>query len=149
MLAQIDAIADANGIMKQIAVMQTQGMGQLYGMAVGPDDKNVTKVIAQFYQGGLGMPDRDYYFKTDAKTTKIRDAYKVYQVNLLKLMGEDEATATKDAADIYKLESALANASMTRVEMRDPYKLYNKFNLDGANKLTPGMDWKTLFRSEE
>jgi putative endopeptidase len=144
-LARIDAITDANGVMKEIANLQTQGLSELFGMAIGPDDKNVTKLIPQFYQGGIGLPDRDYYFKTDANTAEIREAYKKYQVALLKLMGEDEATATKDAADIYKLEEALAKASMTRVEMRDPYKLYNKFSIDGAMKAIPGVDWKTLF----
>lgn len=145
LLARIDAITDANGVMKEIANMQTQGLSELFGMGIGPDDKNVTKLIPQFYQGGIGLPDRDYYTKTDAATAEIRDAYKKYQVELLKLMGLDEATATKDAAEIYKLEETLAKASMTRVEMRDPYKLYNKFSIDGAMKATPGVDWKTLF----
>lgn len=145
LLARIDAITDANGVMKEIATLQTQGLSELFGMAIGPDDKNVTKLIPQFYQGGIGLPDRDYYFKTDANTAEIREAYKKYQVSLLKLTGVDEATATKDAADIYKLEEALAKASMTRVDMRDPYKLYNKFSIDGATKSIPGIDWKTLF----
>ena len=144
-LARIDAITDANGVMKEIAYLQTQGLSELYGMGIGPDDKNVTQVIAQFYQGGIGLPDRDYYFKTDENTAKIREAYKKYQVELLELMGVDKAIATKDAADIYKLETALAGASMTRVEMRNPYKLYNKYSLDGAAKATPGIDWKALF----
>ncbi|MBS1774371.1 MAG: M13 family metallopeptidase [Bacteroidetes bacterium] len=142
---RIDAITDGNGIMKEIATEQGEGNSQLFGFYVGPDDKNVTKNICNMSQSGLGLPDRDYYFDKDERTTKIRDAYKKYLVDMLKLMGEDEATATKDAADIYKLEEALAAASMTRVEMRDPYKLYNKFNFDGFNKTTPGIDWKMMF----
>jgi putative endopeptidase len=144
-LARIDAITDANGVMKEIANLQTQGLNELYGMGIGPDDKNVTKLIPQFYQGGIGLPDRDYYFKTDPTSAEIREAYKKYQVALLKLMGLDEATATADAAQIYKLEETLAKASMTRVEMRDPYKLYNKYSVDGAMKAIPGIDWKTMF----
>lgn len=144
-LARIDAITDANGVMKEIAVMQTQGLSELYGMAIGPDDKNVTKLIPQFYQGGIGLPDRDYYFNTDPTSAEIREAYKKYQVSLLKLMGLDEATAAKDAAEIYKLEETLAKASMTRVEMRDPYKLYNKYSIAGATAAIPGVDWKTMF----
>jgi putative endopeptidase len=143
-LARIDAIKDANGVIAEVAKQQTEGLNPLFGMGIGPDDKNVTKVIAQFYQGGLGMPDRDYYFDKDPRTTGIREAYKQYQVKMLQLMGADSATAAKDAADIFKLETALAGASMTRVEMRDPYKLYNKFSLDGAAKATPGIDWKSL-----
>ncbi|WP_276132096.1 M13 family metallopeptidase [Polluticoccus soli] len=143
-LSRINAIQDANGILNEVALEHTQGIGQLFGVYVAPDDKNVTKNITQFYQGGLGMPDRDYYFKTDERTAKIREAYKVYLVKMLGLMGEDSTTAQKDAADIYKLETALAGASMTRVEMRDPYKLYNKFSLDGISQQTPGIDWKAM-----
>src|SRR5690606_13505878 len=120
---------------------------QLFGFYVGPDDKNVTKTIAQFYQSGLGMPDRDYYFNTDERSTKIREAYKKYLVTLLELMGEEKATAEIDAAAIYKLEETLAKASTTRVEMRAPYKLYHKYRLDQLNKLTPNMDWKSLFQN--
>lgn len=144
-LKRIDAITDANGILNEISTGYAQGNGQLFAFYVSPDDKNVTKQICQFAQGGLGLPDRDYYFDKDPRTTKIRDAYKVYQVKMLMLMGEDSATATKNAAAIYKLEESLAGASMTRVEMRDPYKLYNKFSIDGFSKLTPGIDWKTMF----
>lgn len=144
-IARIDAISDANGVMKEIAYLQTQGLSELYGMGIGPDDKNVTKLIPQFYQGGIGLPDRDYYFNTDANSAEIREAYKKYQVALLKMMGLDEATAIADAAAIYKLEETLAKASMTRVDMRDPYKLYNKYSLDGAMKAIPGVDWKTMF----
>lgn len=142
--ARINAITDVEGLIKEVALEHTMGISPLFGFGVSPDDKQVTKQICQFYQGGLGMPDRDYYFKTDARSTKIRDAYKQYLVQLFTMMGEDEATAKKDAADEFVLETALAKASMSRVEMRDPYKLYNKFNVAGINGKTPGMDWNLL-----
>ncbi len=142
--ARINAITDANGILNEVALEHTKGVDALFGFSISPDDKQVSREICQFYQGGLGMPDRDYYFKTDARTAKIREAYQQYLVSLFKLMGEDVATAKKDAVDEFKLETALAGASMTRVEMRDPYKLYNKFNVDGITMQTPGMDWKTM-----
>lgn len=144
LLARIDGIQDANGLMNEITREHTEGVGQLFGFYVSPDDKNVTKQIPQFFQGGLGMPDRDYYFNNDARSAKVRDAYKEYQVKLLERMGSDAETAKKDAADIYKLEAALAGASLTRVEMRDPYLLYNKYSAESMNKVTPGMDWKTI-----
>jgi putative endopeptidase len=147
LFARIDGITDANGLINEIVTEQTQGMGQVFGFYVSPDDKNVAKEICQFGQGGLGLPDRDYYFNKDERTAKIRDAYKQYQIDMLKLMGEDEATATKDAAAIYALEEKLAGASMTRVEMRDPYKLYNKYSIDGMNKLTPGIDWHSVMQN--
>jgi putative endopeptidase len=146
-LGRIDAVTDANSLVNEIALEQTQGIGQVFAFYVAPDDKNVTKQAAQFFQGGLGLPDRDYYFNKDARTTKIRDAYQVYLVKMLTMMGSDSVAAKKDAADIYKLELALAGASMTRVEMRDPYKLYNKYNAESLNKLTPGMDWNTILKN--
>lgn len=144
-LSRIDAVKDVNGLLAEIATQQTQGLTPVFHFYIGPDDKNVTQEICQFMQGGLGMPDRDYYFKTDERTAKVRDAYKEYLVKMETLMGNDEATAKKNAADIYKLEESLAAASMTRVEMRDPYKLYNKYNLATLNKLTPNINWNTMF----
>lgn len=142
--ARIDKIQDANGVIKEIAYLHTQGLSQVFGFYVSPDDKNVTQQIAQLSQGGLGMPDRDYYFNKDERSAKIRDAYKAYMVKTLGIMGMDEATAAKTAAGIYALEEKLAAASMTRTGMRDPYKLYNKFSIDGLSKTTPGIDWKAV-----
>ncbi len=143
-LARINNIKEVNGLIEEIALEHTQGIGQVFGFYISPDDKNVSKQMCQFMQGGLGMPGREYYFDKDERTAKIRDAYKRYIPKMLMLMGDDSITAEKEAAEIYKLESTLAGASMTRVEMRDPYKLYNKFNTDGLGKLTPGINWKTV-----
>lgn len=143
-LARIDAIKDANGLATEIAKMHTEGLSFVYSFYISPDDKNVTKQICQVNQAGLGMPDRDYYFNKDERSAKIRDAYKQYQVKLLMLMGMDEATAKTNAAGIYALEEKLAAASMTRTERRDPYKVYNKFDIAGLNRLTPGLDWKMV-----
>ncbi|MBX2904416.1 MAG: M13 family metallopeptidase [Taibaiella sp.] len=143
-LARINAITDAASLLSEISLQHTEGLGGVFGFYVSPDDKNVTHEMCQFGQGGLGMPGKEYYFDNDARTQKIRDAYKKYLVNMLMLMGEDEATAAKDAANIYGLEEKLAKASFTRVEMRDPYKLYNKFNLAGITAKTPGIDWSSL-----
>ena len=144
-IGRINNIKDANGVMAEVALEQTEGIGPLYGFSVSPDDKNVTKEICQFGQGGLGMPGREYYFDKDERTAKIREAYQQYIPKMLSLTGD--AKAEKNAADIYKLELALAGASMTRVEMRDPYKLYNKYDIASAGKAMPGTDWKTMLTS--
>jgi putative endopeptidase len=144
-LDRINAITDANGILREVATEHTLGMNPLFSFGVSPDDKNVAKEICQFFQGGIGMPDRDYYFKTDKRSSDIREAYKKYLVNLMVMMGSDSATAKKDAEDEYKLEEKLAGASMTRVEMRDPYNVYHKFALADLNKQTPGVDWVSIF----
>lgn len=145
-MRRIDGITDANALLAEITMMHTQGMGQAFSFSVSPDDKNVTKQICQFGQGGLGMPGREYYFDKDERTSAIRAAYQEYIVKMLTLMGQDATTAKKNGEDIFKLELALAGASLTRVEMRDPYKLYNKFSIDGINKLTPGIEWRNLMQ---
>lgn len=143
-ISRINAVKEPADLVEEIATEHTQGIGPLFSFSISPDDKNVSKEICQFGQGGLGMPGREYYFDKDDRTTRIREAYKQYIPKILMLMGDDSITAQKEGADIYGLELSLAGASMTRVEMRDPYKLYNKFNLAGISKLTPGLDWNTL-----
>ena len=143
-ITRINNIKDAAGVLAEVTTEQTEGLGTLFTFGISPDDKNVTKEICQFGQGGLGMPGREYYYDQDARTAKIRDAYKQYIPTMLELTGEDKAKADKEAEGIYKLELALASASMTRVEMRDPYKLYNKFDIAGIDKETPGLEWKDL-----
>lgn len=141
-LSRIEKINDPEGVMREVAMEHTMGLSPLFGFNISPDDKEVTKEICQFYQGGLGMPDRDYYFKTDARSTKVRDAYKDYLFTLMKLMGsQSKEDAQQNAEDVYKLEEVLAGASMTRVEMRDPYNVYHKFSLEGMSAESPGIDW--------
>ena len=143
-IARINAIKDAKGLLAEITLEHTQGIDQVFSFNISPDDKNVSKEICQFGQGGLGMPGREYYFDKDDRTAKIRNAYQQYIPQMLGLMGESAADATANAAEIYKLELALADASMTRVDMRDPYKLYNKYSLKAIDKVTPGLNWATL-----
>ena len=143
-MARIDAIKDTKGLLAEIALEHTEGLGPLFSFGISPDDKNVSKEVCQFGTGGLGMPGREYYFDNDARTAGIREAYKAYIPQMLMLMGQSEAQARADAADIYKLELSLAGASLTRVEMRDPIRLYNKYDLAGISKETPGLDWKQL-----
>lgn len=144
-LDRIDKIETPQGVLDEVATMRAQGLGQIFSFYVSPDDKDVTKQICQIYQGGLGMPDRDYYFNKDERSTKIRDAYKAYQVQVFEMMGMDVATAQATAAEVYALEEKLAGASMTRIERRDPYKTYNKYDLASFSKMTPGMDWNDIF----
>lgn len=142
-LAQIDAITDPSGVLKEVAREHTVGLNPLFNFGISLDDKNVTREICQFYQGGLGMPDRDYYFNKDARSTKIREAYKQYLAKVMTLMGDSNAAA--NAAAEYKLEETLAAASMTRVEQRDPYNVYHKMSISSLNAATPGVDWKGVF----
>lgn len=144
-LDRIQAIQNADGLMNEIARMTTEGMNPLFAMYVGPDDKQVTKNICNLFQGGLGLPDRDYYLKTDARETEIRQKYVAHITNMLQLSGETSEEAGKHAQTIMALETKLAQASMDRVTMRDPYKLYNKMSIAQLSEQSKGVDWKKYF----
>lgn len=143
--ADINNIKDANGVLSEIVDLRKKGMSQLFAFYIAPDDKDVTKQICQLSQGGLGLPDRDYYFKTEERYVKIREAYQQYIQNILVQSGMSEADAKKGATDIFNLELKLAQSSLSRVEMRDPDKMYNKYSFSGFSAVTPGMDWNSIF----
>ncbi|WP_101443567.1 M13 family metallopeptidase [Pontibacter ramchanderi] len=144
-LERIKGIKDANGVLNEVAYLRTSGSGApMFGFFVGQDRKNVEVMIPQLSQGGTTLPDRDYYLKNDARSTRIQDAYKNYITKLFTLTGTDEATAKKNAEMIFNIEKQLAAAQMARVEMRDPHKTYNKFAVADFSKTTPNMDWKQL-----
>lgn len=144
-LDRIQGIQNAQGLMDEIARMTTEGMNPLFAMYVGPDDKQVTKNICNLFQGGLGLPDRDYYLKTDARETEIRQKYVAHITNMMQLSGETSEEAGKYAQTIMALETKLAQASMDRVTMRDPYKLYNKMSITQLSEQAKGIDWKKYF----
>ncbi len=146
--ADLDRLAKLNShadVLDAVANMRVQGIASpLFGFSVSQDSKKVTEYIPQIGQGGTTLPDRDYYLKNDARSTKIRAAYLEYVRDMFKLTGVDDATATQNAAAIMALETQLAGAQMSRVEMRDPQKLYNKFFVPDLSKTTPSMNWTDL-----
>ena len=144
-LARINKISDLTGVINEAATMRTTGLGSpFFGFYVGQDRKNVNKNVPQLSQGGTSLPDRDYYLKTDARSLKVQEAYKTYITTLFKLIGTPEAEAAKNAETIFNFEKALAEAQMSRVEMRDPQKTYNKFVVADFNRLTPALNWQAL-----
>ncbi|HEU4950734.1 MAG TPA: M13 family metallopeptidase [Holophagaceae bacterium] len=124
-----------------LAKLHNRGFGGGFGFGVGQDDKDSTKYISGFYQGGLGMPDRDYYLKDDARSKAVRDAYQAHIVRTLQLLGDSAEAAKAEAATVMKLETALAQASWTRVENRDPQKTYNKLTMADLAQKAPGFGW--------
>jgi putative endopeptidase len=145
-LDRIQAITDVPGLLKEIAKEHTEGMGQVFGFGVSPDDKNITNEICQFYQSGLGLSTKDDYFAKDKRSVDNRAAYLKYIEDMLLQMGTDAAAAKQGAQDIMKLETALASASMRPVEMRDPQKLYNKYDLKTLSTQSPNMEWSTMMQ---
>ncbi len=147
-LERLAAITGKEQVLTEIATQRTHGVGGLlFGFGVGQDDKNVNEYIPQINQGGTSLPDRDYYLKNDARSLAIRAAYLSYVTDMFKLVGDDSTTAMQKAKGIMALETGLAKAQMSRVELRDPIKTYNKFSLADFSATTPGLDWKTLFAS--
>lgn len=144
-LDQINAITNHEQLLDVIVSLTKKGVPTVFGAYVGPDDREVTKIIAQFGQAGLGLPSKDYYTDKDEKSVANREAYKKLIQDFLKMSGQDEATAAKNATAVFNIENKLAAASMYPAEMRDPQKLYNKFSLADLNKKTPNIDWIKLF----
>jgi len=144
-LQQAAAVKNVQGVLDQAATMRTSGIGSpLFGFYVGQDRKNPTVMIPQLSQGGTTLPDRDYYLKNDARSTKIQEAYKKYITQLFTLTGVPQAIAQKNAENIFNLEKKMAAAQMSRVEMRDPYKTYNKFAVADLSKATSNIQWNSL-----
>jgi predicted metalloendopeptidase len=144
-LAKIDAMKDRNDVLKEIAHLHMMGVNALFNFGSSQDDKDSTHDIANALQGGLGMPDRDYYTKDDEASKKLRDAYVAHVTKMLTLLGEPAEKAGEDAKKILALETSLAQASRTRVELRDPQKNYNKMTQDELQKLTPDWNWGDYF----
>lgn len=139
------SVQNTNQVLDEIVYLRTQGIaGPLFGFFVGQDRKHPNTMVAQLSQGGTSMPDRDYYLKEDARTKKIQAAYFTYLNTLFMLAGETEATAKQRAETVFRLEKKLAAAQMSRVEMRDPYKTYNKFLVSDFSKKTPAVDWASM-----
>jgi predicted metalloendopeptidase len=145
-LKRIDAIEDRSDLLKAIAHLHTIGVNAFFQFGSGQDAKDSTREIAQAVQGGLGLPDRDYYIKSDEDSKKKRAAYIEHVTKMLTLLGETPGKAAEDANKIMAFETALAKASRTRVELRDPQKNYNKMSPADLQKLTPDWNWSEYFK---
>jgi len=144
-LQRIDAIKNVNEFLSLLAENATQGLRSgVFGFSIQPDRKNVTVYIPSLSQGGTSLPDRDYYLKNDARSSTIRKAYQQHLTNMFKLIGENAAKAEQDANTVLRIETALAKAQMSRVEMRDPYKTYNKLAVKDFSATTPTIDWNWM-----
>jgi len=146
-LQKIDSIKNKEDILKYVNELQLENNNPLFGLSVVPDDKNSTVYIAAFYQTGLGLPDRDYYFKTDSATQKIVDAYKTYMKKLFILTGDDSSKAAIEVAQVYELEKQMAASHKTQVELRDPQSNYHKMAVADLDKQMPVLEWKNTLTS--
>ena len=145
LLTAVDGMTSTTELARQVAWFHAHGVGALFGFFGNQDAKNSTRVIAHAGQGGLGLPDRDYYTKTDSASKALRVEYVAHMVRTFELAGETEASATKHANDVMALETALATASMTRVQRRDPNAVYHLMPKDSLLLITPRFLWQDYF----
>ncbi len=145
-LNAIAGLKSAKDITPLIAHLQFEfGRGIIFAQGSTQDPDDSEHQIAEVDQGGLGLPDRDYYVKDDAKSKETRERYAQYVQKMFELMGDDRATAKTNADTVMRMETALAKASMTRVDRRDPYKLKHKMKVAELAQLAPNLDWTIYY----
>lgn len=144
-LDRIAAIHDRASLMDAVAYLQSNGVNVLFGFRSMPDLHDASMEVANVAQGGLGLPDRDYYLATDAKSKEMRDKYQAHVAKMLGLLGDNEATANKEADAVMAIESKLAQASMERVKMRDPKNRDHKMKLSELVTLAPNFEFQRFF----
>jgi putative endopeptidase len=146
-LSLIDAIHDTAGLIDAGARLQAEGVGVLFNYGSDQDFKDSSKVIGEATQGGLSLPDRDYYTRDDEESKKLRQQFVEHAAKLLVLAGDTPEKASSEANTVLGIETSLAKASMTNVERRDPEKIYHKMSLADAQSLTPQFSWSAYFHA--
>ena len=144
-LAALARVKDRRGLAAWLSDRHLTSSGNelLFGFGSEQDFSDATQFIAAVYAGGLGLPDRDDYLDQDPKSKQLREKYRQHVVTLLRRVGDDAATATRTAALVMEIETWIARASLTRVERRDPYKVFHRMRVEDLAKLAPALDWKT------
>jgi putative endopeptidase len=148
-LSRIDALTTRPELYAELANLHHSYPGSFFFNArTGQDAIDSSTVIVNVGAGGLGLPDRDYYLKTDPKSVKLREEYVAYMEHMFTLLGEPEAQAHTDADSVLRIETALAKASLTRVQQRDPHNIYHMMPTADLDKLTPSINWATYFAKQ-
>ncbi len=144
-LDRIDGMRDRGALTGVIAGMYRSGSQPFFHFTSSQDAKDSTRMIGDLDQGGLGLPDRDYYLKTDDKSVELRKQYLAHLGRMFQLMGNSPDVAAKRAAVVMEIETALAKGSLDVVSRRDPVKMYHLLKISELNALTPGFDWPKFF----
>ncbi|MGA9120465.1 MAG: M13 family metallopeptidase [Bacteroidota bacterium] len=141
---RINGISTLQDLLAVIARLHTYGVDALFSPYVDQDEKNSSVYAFHLWQGGIGLPNRDYYFNTDARTVRIRHDYADHIAKMFMLLGSDSSAARHQSAVVMNLETALAGASRKLEDLRDPYRNYNKLALPQLDRLTPSIPWQTV-----
>ncbi len=136
---QIDSIKDVNSLQMTIANLQASGFPGIFSFGASPDIKNSTMNIASIGQGGLSLPNRDYYTKDDQKSVETRQKFVEYMTNMFKLLGDDANKAAAEAQTVLTMQTRFAMASKAPIELRNPEARYNKMTLSAANEIAPNI----------
>ncbi len=144
-LSRIDAIQSKKQIGEELVRLALAGVGVFFNFSSSPDAKNSMQMIADADQGGLGLPDRDYYLRDDPKSVKLREQYVAHIQKMLELLGQAPAQATAGSQAVMRLETALAKGSLDLVSRRDPNRLYHKMSVQALTALSPSIDWPKYF----
>lgn len=141
---KINAITDVRSLVATVAELKKIGSSTLFSDFVTQDDKNSEVMSYKLWQGGIGLPEREYYFKNDSATQNIRREYLKYIAGVLILSGEDSVKAAGEAKNILELETKLAQASRKLADLRDPYRNYNKMAITDLPELSSHIDWSNF-----
>ncbi|HUR95475.1 MAG TPA: M13 family metallopeptidase [Gemmatimonadales bacterium] len=147
LLREVEAIRTRADLVREIAALQAQGADVLFRYDPAPDPHDATHYMAWFSQGGLGMPDRDYYTDRGEAADSVRRAYLEHVARYLTMVGRSEAAARRDATQVMALETALARASLTRVELRSPEATDHPTPFARFRTIAPHMDWSAYLRA--
>lgn len=145
-LDQINALSDGNDIPAEIARLHRQGIAVVFNFGAQPDAKDSNRTIATLGQGGLSLPDRDYYLKTDPKSVDIRKHFVEHMQKMFQLAGDAPEAAAAKAQSVLEFETVIARASADRVSMRDPNKRYHIMTKQELASLAPSFDWEGYFK---
>jgi len=141
----ISAMKDKKDLLQECAHLHMVGCSPMFNFWVSRDDKISSKYAVFVSQGGLGLPERDYYFNMDERTKNIREKYKEHVAKVFELSGESHEDALKKSGLIFGIEKELAGVCRKMEDLRDPYKNYNKMSLDAFSKMCPSIDWNEMF----
>jgi len=146
-LANIGAMKNAADLQSETARLQKEGVGVLFGFRAVQDAKDSSQVVGAAWQGGLGLPEREYYLKQDDKSKRLRDAYVKHVAKMFELLGDSADSAAMEASTVLRIETSLANASMKNTDLRDPNKTYHRMKMADLQAMTPDFNWGSYFKS--
>lgn len=144
-LKKISSIQNKRELLNVVSRLQILSVDAMFGDFIGQDQKNSDKWAFYLWQGGLGLPNREYYFRKDARTENIRNEYHKHLSKMFILLGENQVMANLDEKSVYEIEYFLADSSRKLEDLRDPYANYNKMTVEELQKNTPDIDWKLIF----